>query len=528
MIVDLEATSGALELKSDVCVIGSGAAGLALAAEMIPSRRNVVLVESGGQDHEAPTQALYNVTVSGLPHPGSTQGRFRILGGSTTKWGGQTLPLMPSDFQHREWVPNSGWPISFEELRPYYERACRFLQVDRFNFDTDLFAYLRARPPCFDGEQLWYHFSKWSPTPNLREHYLPGIRASNNCTLLLHANVTDIQLEEGRKRVASMHVRSLKGHRATLRAQAFVLCAGGIETARLLLANNKQLPGGIGNECDLVGRYFQDHPSAFVGWLNSSNAARTQMLFNVFHKRGLKYSVRSTATPQWQRTHKTLNISMGATFVQDDSTLQDLKDIYGALRQRQLAPDLLPKLLRTMRHPASAVLPAYHFLLRGRSFAPDARMLIGLTSEQEPNRESRILLSDTTDALGMFRANVRWRLTDLTLHTIRQFAQTLCEEFRRAGVGEVVLEPWVLADSSEWINHITDQYHHIGTTRMHDSPKQGVVDRNCQVHGVSNLFVGSSAVFPTSGHSNPTLTIIALCIRLADRLRQELGDSIAF
>ncbi|MBZ5657014.1 MAG: GMC family oxidoreductase [Acidobacteriia bacterium] len=523
MIVDLEATSEALELKSDLCVIGSGAAGLALASEMIPSRKNVVLVESGGQDHEPLTQALYDVTVSGLPHPGSTQGRFRILGGSTTKWGGQTLPLMPSDFQVREWVPNSGWPISFEELNPYYERACRFLLVDRFNFDTDLFPYLRTRPPYFDQEQLWYHFSKWGPKPNLREHYLPGIRAASNCSLLLHANVTDIQLDEGRNRVASIQVRSLQGHRATLRAQAFVLCAGGIETARLLMANNKQVPGGIGNEYDLVGRYFQDHPSAFVGRLDPSNAARAQQLFNVFHKRGLKYSVRTTATPKWQRVHKTLNISMGATFVQDDSTLQDLKDIYVAMRQRQLAPDLLRKLLRTIRHPASALLPAYYFLLRSRSFAPGARMLIGLTSEQEPNRESRISLSDTTDALGMPRANVCWKLTDLTLHTIRQFAQTLRGEFRRAGIGEIVLEPWVLEDSSEWMNHITDQYHHIGTTRMHDSSKQGVVDRNCQVHGVSNLFVGSSAVFPTSGHSNPTLTIIALCIRLADRLRQELG-----
>ena len=523
MIVDLEATNGTLELRSDLCVIGSGAAGLAIASEMIQAQINVTLVESGGAEHEPPTQALYDVAISGLPHPGSTQGRFRILGGSTTKWGGQTLPLMPSDFERREWVPHSGWPISFEELGAYYERAGRFLLVDRFNFDTDLFAYLRTRPPSFDEEQLWYHFSKWSPKPNLREHYLPGIRTSNRCTLLLHANVTEIQLEEGRNRVAGIQVRSLKGHSARVRAHAYVLCVGGIETARLLLANNKQIPSGIGNEYDLVGRFFQDHPSAFVGWLNSPDPARTQQLFNVFHKRGLKYSVRCTATPKWQRNHKTLNVSMGATFVGDDSTLQDVKDIYVAARQGQLAPDLLRKLFRTMRHPASALLPAYHFVLRGRSFAPASRMRIALTSEQEPNPESRILLSDTTDALGMTRANVRWRLTDLTLHTIRQFAHTLCGEFRRAGIGEIALESWVLEDSSEWMNHITDQYHHMGTTRMHDSPRQGVVDRNCQVHGVSNLFIGSSAVFPTSGHSNPTLTIISLCIRLADRLRQELG-----
>jgi choline dehydrogenase-like flavoprotein len=148
-------------------------------------------------------------------------------------------------------------------------------------------------------------------------------------------------------------------------------------------------------------------------------------------------------------------------------------------------------------------------------------MRIGVTSEQEPNQESRILLSATTDALGMRRANVRWKLSALTQHTIQQFARMLRDEFRQAGLGEIALEPWVLADSSEWTKHITDQYHHMGTTRMHDSPKEGVVDGNCQVHGVSNLFIGSSAVFPTSGHSNPTLTIIALCIRLADRLKNQ-------
>ena len=123
MIVDLEATDGTVELRSDLCIIGSGAAGLAIASEMVQAQMNVILVESGGKQHEPATQALYDVAISGLPHPGSTQGRFRILGGSTTKWGGQTLPLMPSDFEQREWVPHSGWPISFEELRAYYERA---------------------------------------------------------------------------------------------------------------------------------------------------------------------------------------------------------------------------------------------------------------------------------------------------------------------------------------------------------------------------------------------------------------------
>ena len=523
MIVDLSAAEGPTQFIFDLCVVGTGAAGVTIASEMLGTPLNVVLVESGGLDFELPTQALYDVDISGLPHPGSTLGRFRVCGGSTTKWGGQALPLMPSDFERREWVAHSDWPISFDEVRRYYPRACRFLSVDERNFDTDLFSYLGARPPAFDAQRVWYHFSKWSPHPDLRQHYLAALRDSRHCTLLLHANVTSIVLEPDFGRVRQIEVQSLDGRKATVHAKVFVLCVGGIESARLLLSNRKQRPNGIGNEFDLVGRFFQDHPSATIGRLRSADPAGAQQRFNVFHKRGLKYSVRCTATPEWQRKRRTLNVSMGMTFEQDDATLQNLKDIYGALRQRRFGPDLVGKVWRTALHPSAAVVPTYHFVVHRRSFSPGARMLIGFTSEQEPNPESRILLSEKVDALGMPRANVRWKLTELTRHTIREFAGTLGEEFRRAGIGEIELQPWVFEDSSPWTMHITDQFHHIGTARMSDSPRAGVVDRNCQMHGVTNFYVGGSSVFPTSGHSNPTLTIIALCMRMADRLKRVLA-----
>jgi choline dehydrogenase-like flavoprotein len=522
MIVDLDQANEPGSLTVDLCIVGSGAAGLALASEMAHSPLTVAIAESGGLDFEPPTQALYDVEMSGLPHPGSTQGRFRVCGGSTTMWGGQALPLMPHDFERREWIPHSGWPISFDELQPFYRRACRFLQLDAMNFDTDLFSHLRTRPPAVDASRLWYHFSKWSPQPSVREIYLPVLRQSRNCTLLLHANVTEIALDPAARQVTHVTLQSLGGRRTTIRARNFVLGVGGIETARLLLSNRKQCPNGIGNDHDLVGRYFQDHPSAIVGCLKTSSPARAQRFLNVFHKSGLKYSVRCTATPQWQKQNQTLNVSMGTTFLQDDPTLQNAKDIYTALRQRRLGKDFAGKFLQTTLHPAAAVSPAYHFLVHGRSFAPGARMLIGLTSEQQPNPESRVLLSDRLDALGVPRANVRWKLTDLTLHTMRKFGATLREEFRQAGIGEIELEPWLFEDSPNWTSHINDQFHHMGTTRMHESPHAGVVDRNCQVHGLPNLFIAGSAVFPTSGHSNPTLTIIALCMRLADRLKQQL------
>ena len=523
MILDLNTLGAPQELSCDVCIVGAGAAGLAIASEMLASRLRIVLLESGGMDHEPATQALYDVDISGLPHAGATQGRFRVCGGSTTKWGGQALPLMPSDFESRDWVSNSGWPLTFAELDSYYARANRFLLVDAMNLDTDLFAYLKTRPPAFDSRRLWYHFSKWSPKPNLREQYLPRINSSNRCTLLLHANVTDIDLDNNFHRVSCIQVRSLHGQAATVKARAFVICAGGIETARLLLANNRQQPSGIGNDHGLVGRFFQDHPNAAVGWLKTPDPGRAQRFFNVFHKNRLKYSVRCTATSLWQREHKTLNASMGMMFVQDNPVLQNLKDVYGAIRARQFDRETFRKMFGAATHPSDAFSPAWHYLARGRSFSPGAKLQICLTSEQEPNPESRILLSDKTDALGIPRANVRWKLTELTRYSLQQFAQVLSEEFLRVGLGEIEFKSWFRDDWATWQNHLTDQYHHMGTTRMNDSPQQGVVDRDCRVHGLSNLYIGSSSVFPTSGHSNPTLTILALCMRLADQLKRDLS-----
>jgi len=519
MIIDLATLGDTPELSCDLCVVGSGAAGLAIASEMLHSSVKTIIVESGSLEQESATQALYDVDISGLPHPGSTQGRFRVCGGSTTQWGGQALPLMPIDFERRDWVPHSGWPLSWNDLAPYYARAAQFLLVDSLNYDTDLLAHLHTRAPSLDAQRIWYHFSKWSPKPNLRELYLGEIGDSDRCTLLLHANVTGIVLENELRRINKIAVRSLQGRTALVRARIFILCVGGIETARLLLSNNEQQPTGIGNEHDMVGRFFQDHPSAMVGWLKTPHPARAQKLLNVFHKGGLKYSVRCTATPKLQRERQILNISMGTTFVEANSVLQDVKDVYASVRRAHFNGVTARKMLRAASRPTGSILPIWHYLAYGRSFAPGARMRIGFTSEQEPNPESRVLLSDKTDALGIRRSNVRWQLTGQTLRTMREYAKVLQEEFDRAGIGEIELDEWIHDDSAQWENHVTDQFHHIGTARMNSSPRLGVVDENCRVHSTENLYVGSSAVFPTSGHSNPTLTIIALCLRLADRLK---------
>jgi len=221
-------------------------------------------------------------------------------------------------------------------------------------------------------------------------------------------------------------------------------------------------------------------------------------------------------------------MSMQMLFIPGSASgLDELKSLYLAFRKRRLEPSMVRLLLRILRHPRSVVAPAWHYSVRGRSYVPNAEIRVGIACEQEPSPESRILLGSRLDALGMPRADVRWKLTDLTLRSIKAFAGVLAEELPRAGVGALNLEPWLSADDqSDWTAHVTDQFHHMGTARMHQSPREGVTNPDCQVHGIGNLFLAGSSVFPTGGHSNPTLTLIALSLRLADKLARDLSPAV--
>jgi choline dehydrogenase-like flavoprotein len=219
-------------------------------------------------------------------------GRFRVFGGSTTRWGGQALRLSPWDFTRRSWVKHSGWPIEFEELSRYYPAAERFLLLDQRNYDSDLFKLFRINPPPFDPDTLNYYFSKWSPRPNLGLAYRPLMRSAPNVKAILHANLTEIQLDRNAENVTHFAYSTLQGRRGYVTAKQFVLCAGGIETARLLLANNTQRSAGIGNEQDLVGRFLQDHPCSIIGEMTSAEPRKVHRVFNLFHHQRRKYSVR--------------------------------------------------------------------------------------------------------------------------------------------------------------------------------------------------------------------------------------------
>lgn len=527
MFVDFsEAGPDALR-DADLCIVGAGAAGITLAREFAGRSERVLLIESGGPSRDAATDDLYRSTMApgGKFHEGTHEGRARVFGGTTTLWGGQARPLAPIDFEARDWVAESGWPFSYGELLPYHRRAGAIMGLRDVDFDEDLHRAFGVPRPGFDPGIVEHIYSRWSPQPNFAIAYHRELAAAQNVCVVQRANVTQIVLAADGTRIEGLELRSLGGKAATVRARAYVICCGGIETARLLLASNRVQPGGVGNRHDLVGRYFQDHLS--VRWADfiPTDRARVNALFNSFFRGRTKYYPLLAAGEAFQRRRRTLNISAAVVMdVSPDAGLEVFKRVYRAVRGRNLKGLSAAEMTRLITRSPEILQAVGRITLRRRSYA-DARapLFLGSTIEQEPDAHSRIFLGGETDALGMPRAVIDWRLTPLVRQTLVAFAGEVRAEFERVGLGRVNLHPWVLAEDGQWAERIHDVYHHIGTTRMHTDARHGVVDADCRVHGVDNLYLASSAVFPTGGHSNPTFTLLLLCFRLADRLKTRLG-----
>jgi choline dehydrogenase-like flavoprotein len=258
----------------------------------------------------------------------------------------------------------------------------------------------------------------------------------------------------------------------------------------------------------------------------TTNRKRLQNFFESFYRQGLKYFPVIALTRQLQEEKQLLSIHGSAMFDHAaDSGIIALKMLFkAAISQTYPNRSEMGRLARNaLKEPSDILALAYRFYAQKRSGTPKrGPIYFGAQSEVAPNPDSRVTLSETTDRLGMRRVTLDWRLGDLERSTLFAYIRVIASEFERLGLGTFDLrQVSVLDDAFDWATMAHDSAHHMGTTRMHDCPQLGVVDRHCRVHGVENLYIGSSAVFPTSARSNPTLTILALCVRIADRLKEE-------
>lgn len=517
MLIDFRTGAAPATIEADLCIIGSGAAGIALAVALMGTHQRVCILESGGLESESDTQSLYNGEDVGLAWSSLVGSRARLFGGTTNWWGGGCFPLARSDMAERSWVPYSGWPITREALDPWYELARPILRLPSTRLDAP------APPPpiAFDPRKLIHRRGWSSGEPMLGVVFRPKLSKAENLTILLHANLTEFIPDETARTVQEARFRSLTGKAGSVRARYFVLACGGIENARLLLLSNSVIPTGLGNEYDLVGRFFMDHPSGKLGTVISGHPDRLSEPYNrqvLFP--GVVRPGEISLSPAVQQRQHVLNARLRPQDYEDSAAIPD-----GVLATRELEaglhdgrfPGSLASVVWRITTDLSDVVPALWRRLRHQAVVTHHHIDLEGFFEQAPNPDSRVSLGDMIDPLGQRCVRMNWQLTDLDRLTWRVAAETFAAELARLDLGRVRLEPW-LRDGSEEPPALHGVHHHLGTTRMSNDPRKGVVDANCRVHGIDNLYIAGSSVFPTCGWTFPTLTIVALALRLADHL----------
>jgi choline dehydrogenase-like flavoprotein len=522
MILKVDALPNDATIDTDVCVIGAGASGISLARELAGTSADVVLLESGDLDVNEAYEELNDGTVDGRDFTGLRAGRRRGFGGTTAAWGGQCCEFDAEDFVSRSWIPNSGWPIGLHELVPYYRRAERILSVSGQRYDERNWLKFGLKPVKLNADSLRTSFSVFSPRPRLGTVYRAFFRKAKNVRVILGATATNLGTNANASRATVVDVRSVGGQRAQVRARAFVICTGTIESARLLLSSRDVAPNGLGNDHDLVGRYFQDHPTADTAAIETSRPVVLQDLYSVLYRGRTWYWPKMALAPARQRAANSLNACAFLTIEYESSAIEILRQMIRTTKTGGRFDFSAAQIAALAAGMPAVVDAAYRRYLRGRSpRAKPSRMDLTCSIEQAPNPDSRVTLADSRDRFGIPQARVQWKITQDELHAFRVITESVGEEFARLGLGTLVPKPW-LATSDLLAWPIWDNYHQTGTTRMSGDPTKGVVDPNGQVHGVEGLFVAGAPTFPTGGYANPVLTIVALSVRLSDRLKTVL------
>lgn len=527
-VIDLAAISDVqMERRADVCVVGSGVAGQTLARRLSAQGRSVIIAESGGKDYDAEVQALADGPNVGFEYYPLRDSRLRLYGGTTAIWGGRAAALDRIDFEKRDWVAHSGWPIGYDDLDPYVDEAFAALDLHRPR-DWDS---IEAVHPGFDPAKidlrLWAFDEKAERFTDPRDMSLPGVE------VVLNATLTEIDLEESGA-VASMRFASLNGRGLTVRAERYVLAAGGIETPRLMLACAPKRPQGLGNDHDLVGRFFMEHPHARGGQVTplSETLAAYQTLIGMrYHRidhKGERYAAIYRAAEEAQREFGLLNSCVTLSIRRHEGqSMSGQKRLIGGLKHELPAKRVLRgvyRQYRRMRRWLKAPKERQGAASKLMAQTGEKGFYAVVRAEQAPNPSSRVMLTNERDALGLRRAALDWRLSQIDRDSITGLISLLDQELRRLGIAGATPAGWLSEPGVEWqvdpliSNHPIGGYHHMGTTRMAASPRDGVVDGDCRVHGVPNLYIAGSSVFPTSGWANPTVTIVALALRLADHL----------
>ncbi|MCT4334404.1 GMC oxidoreductase [Paracoccus sp. YLB-12] len=469
MILDARQDLVNLNRSADLVIVGSGHVGMRLAEELADAA-NILIVESGGFGADDDTEALNAGDVIGLPYP-LTSTRTRQFGGSSHLWAGYCAPFDRQDFEPRSWVPFSGWPFPASELDPFVERAALRLNLSRPAFGAREVATEEgvALPrEILERASLW-RFG--APTMRI-DQSVQALVMHENVSVLINATAAEIAVDATGSEARRLVIRTLNGRQGSITAKQIVLACGGIETARLLLNSDAQMAGGLGNRHDIVGRFFMEHP----------------------HQQVASFS------------------------------LDAEKDLAGWITRLRSGwgDEIMFNLgISSKEQEDHRILNARAHIYRTPAMSDEESPLLGLFAEQAPNPASRVILIDCRDALGMRRIALDWRLTDLDWRTFEETGTVLGAALEAARFGRRRQLRSLRRDNTS----ILHSNHHLGTTRMAANPELGVVDANARLHGLENLYIMSGGIFPTVSWANPTLTLLALTLRLAEHLKTKFASS---
>jgi choline dehydrogenase-like flavoprotein len=569
-------------IETDLVIIGGGPAGLTIAREFFRTSTRVLILESGELKEQPCLTELNRVDSVGEPRYAAQMQkrielvgancpswsneaqrfgvRCRVLGGSSHAWLGKSTVFDDIDFAEREWVPYSGWPFERETLAPHIDRAAEMLNLGPNCYNDRLCELIGLAPltPELDPKVLKSWFWQFARSrinhrdilrlgPEFITFHAPNVR------VLLNATVTRINTDTAGEAFEGLEVSNIHGDHLRVRAKTAVLAASAIENPRLLLASaNRAHPNGLGNQNDLVGRFLMDHPSGTIGHFRAEDAPAILKRFGFY---GIKHRGHSyiythglVLSKELQERERLLHCSayMAQEYAPDDpwsalrrllrakidQPISDLAAVVSGVRLlakglgiRLFESNAVPQQVRNLVVDAMIKLnPNFvvrEFQSQGMPHKLKGIMINGVT-EQLPDPESRITLSDKLDALGLPMARINWRIDDQAWRSLIRLGHLLAAELPRAGLPTPVLEDWIARERPQ-DGDVTDIAHTSGTTRMSDDPKRGVVNSKCQIHGVAGLCVAGTSVFPTSGHANPTLMLVSLALRLADQIKTDLA-----
>lgn len=498
MLIDARELNAGHLVEADLCIVGAGAVGIAMGLEFAGSKLKVAILESGGLELDRQTQSLYQGDHVGRPTYPLEANRLRYFGGTTGHWAGHCRPFDAFDFSVRDWIPHSGWPIEIEELDPYLERTQPVLQLGKYDYHSleQYAAQLKLPTLPLDGGRLISVMKHQSPPTRFGSAYRADMEKSTNVSVYLHSNVLELVANESASHITRAEVACIDGPRYTVEAKYFVLAAGGLENPRIMLLSNKSAPDGLGNSRGMVGRFYTDH--ILIRPALDVSLSRTDLDFRLYTNAhevngGLIFAI-MTVPDELTRREKLTRFRFHLYNVPPVYAL-NVGGVFSSLDQSPEVSTLEKK--------------------------PGTYVQVHMAMESIPNPDTFVRLSDQRDLFDQRKLEVNWQVSDAELANAHRAVELCALEFARMGYGRAYSP--LLANPDQWPPTFQSGKHHCGTTRMSHSPDSGVVDRNCKVFDVDNLYVAGSSVFPTTGHTNPTLNLVALALRLSDHLKEKMA-----